>query len=84
MNLVQEVFEAGRNVGEADGASLPGALSGFLSAFIGRPYASGPAVIEGPDGQQSEPFAGVVATAAEGEAGPGAGPGPGRTGSCDN
>jgi len=67
VKLPQEVGEAGRRVSAASEAALPQALRGFLSSFVGKPYAIAHAAIEGAGGAKSESFAAVVFAAADGE-----------------
>ena len=69
MPLPDRVLEAGRAVLAADRDSFARTLGGFVSAFVGRPYVAGSAVLEGAGGRQSAPFACVVFTAGEGASG---------------
>jgi len=59
------VLEAGRAVFAADRDSFTRTLCEFVSEFVGQPYLTRPAVLEGADGRRSAPFSCVVFTAGE-------------------
>ena len=60
MELSQTVLEAGRQVRAAAGPSLPDALTQFLAAFIGPPYAIRTSALGDQAGQRTDPFTCIV------------------------